>query len=666
MLTCGEVGQRSSRVLEIRVLGGLEVVRDGVPATLPPSRKTRALLAYLALARGRHRREQLCDMFWDVPDDPRGSLRWSLSKIRPIVDEVSVPRLLADRQSVELRTEATSVDLLAAQSCASLAGVAVDDLADVAKSFRGPLLSDLDLSENSGFHTWLLGMREDARKLQARLLRSLVERLAATPEAALPYARELVGVDPFDEDAWALLIATLAEAGRSGELRPQFEAGVRTLRDVGGGFGSLLRAWRAAQAASSRPDDNAKATESPAGYRASIVVLPFANLSDDPAQQFFADGITCELTTDLSRIPDMLVISRNTAFTYRNRRIDTRQIGRELSVRCVLEGEVQRSGDQVRVTVQLIDAENDAHLWAERFTGEARDLFSLQDQITRRIAVALDLELVDVEASRQIEAPDTRDYILRGRAARLRPPSRENRAEQVLLFERALALDPQSVGAQSWLAIELAARAIDLMTDTIGADIARAEDLAKRALAVAPRYSVARFAMAQVLRAQHRYDEAIAEYEAVIGLNRNWAHAYSHLGWCKLMTGSVEELIPAQEEAIRLSPRDPQIGLFYSRIGRAHLLQSRIDEAVIWCEKARNATPAAAIFRSFLASSCALKGDIQRAAAELAEARRLVADDRYASIRRVRAVTSWGTPAICGLAEATYLAGLRMAGMPDE
>ena len=653
-------------MLEIRVLGGLEVVRDGVPATLPPSRKTRALLAYLALARGRHRREQLCDMFWDVPDDPRGSLRWSLSKIRPIVDEVSVPRLLADRQSVELRTEATSVDFLAAQSCAGLAGAAADDLAGIAKSFRGPLLSDLDLPENSGFHTWLLGMREDARKLQARLLRSLVERLAATPEAGLPYARELVGVDPFDEDAWALLIATLAEAGRSGELRPQFETGLRTLRDVGGGFGSLLRAWRAAQAASSRSVDHAKAAGSPAAQRASIVVLPFANLSNDPAQQYFADGITCELTTDLSRIPDMLVISRNTAFTYKNRPIDTRQIGRELGVRCVLEGEVQRSGDQVRVTVQLIDAENDAHLWAERFTGKAGDLFALQDQITRRIAVALDLELVDVEASRQVEAPDARDYILRGRAARLRPPSRENRAEQVLLFEQALALDPQSAGAQSWLAIELAARAVDLMTDTIAADIARAEELAKRALAVAPRYSVARFAMAQVLRAQHRYDEAITEYEAVIALNRNWAHAYSHLGWCKFMTGLVEELIPVQEEAIRLSPRDPQIGLFYSRIGRAHLLQSRIDEAVIWCEKACNATPAAAIFRSFLASSCALKGDMLRAAAELDEARRLVADDRYSSIARARSVTPWGAPAICDLAEATYFAGLRMAGMPDE
>jgi tetratricopeptide (TPR) repeat protein len=248
----------------------------------------------------------------------------------------------------------------------------------------------------------------------------------------------------------------------------------------------------------------------------------------------------------------------------------------------------------------------------------------------------------------------------------LRPPSRENRAEQVLLFERALTLDPDSVAAQSWLAIELAARALDSMTDTAAADIARAEALAERALAASPRSSPARFAKGQVLRAQHRYGEAIVEYETVIALNRNWAHAYSHLGWCRFMTGSIEVLIPAQEQAIRLSPRDPQIGLFYSRIGRAHLLQSRIDEAIVWCEKARNATPAAAIFRSFLASAYALKGDTGRAAAELAEARRLAGDDRYSSIAQLRVVDSWGVPKIRALIETTYFAGLRQAGMPEE
>ena len=402
----------------------------------------------------------------------------------------------------------------------------------------------------------------------------------------------------------------------------------------------------------------------PTAPRLSIAVLPFANLSNDPEQQYFADGITGDLTSDLSRIPDMLVISRNTAFIYRGKPVDTKQIGRELGVRYVLEGDVQRSGNRVRVSAQLIDAETDAHLWAERFDGDAGDLFALQDEITNRISVALDLELVDAEAARPIERPDTRDYILRGRAVRLKPPSRENRTEAVLLFERALALDQKSVSAQSWLAIELTARALDFMTDTAAADIVRAESLADRAVAASPRNPLTRFAKGQVLRAQDRYGEAIPEYETVIALNRNWANAHSHLGWCKFVTGSIEEVIPAQERAIRLSPRDPQIGLFYFRIGFAHLLQSRIAEAIVWCEKARNATPAHPLFRALLASAYALKGEIERAGAELAEARRLVVDNRYTSIARLRAVVSWGAPK--DLVESTYFAGLRKAGVPEE
>src|SRR5262249_33813573 len=151
-----------------------------------------------------------------------------------------------------------------------------------------------------------------------------------------------------------------------------------------------------------REDGNAR-------RRLSIVVLPFANLSDDREQQYFADGITDDVTTDLSRIADMFVISRNTAFTYRNKPIDTKQIGRELDVRYELEGSVRRSGSQIRINAQLIDAEADAHLWAERFDGDTSDLFALQNEITSRIAVALDLELIGVEARGPTQHPDALD-----------------------------------------------------------------------------------------------------------------------------------------------------------------------------------------------------------------------------------------------------------------
>jgi TolB-like protein len=221
----------------------------------------------------------------------------------------------------------------------------------------------------------------------------------------------------------------------------------------------------------------------------SIVVLPFANLSNDPEQQYFADGITEDLTTDLSRIADLFVISRNTAFTFRDKQVNTKQIGRELRVRYVLEGSVRRSGDQVRISAQLIDAETDAHLWAERFERDLSDLFVLQDEVTRRIAVALELELVGIAAARPAYQPDAMDYILRGHAELSKPPARDRKDKAISLFERALTLDPQSVAAQSWLACALAGRVMENKTG-VPVDLVsqpRSNPASQRCWSMAPR-----------------------------------------------------------------------------------------------------------------------------------------------------------------------------------
>ena len=400
--------------------------------------------------------------------------------------------------------------------------------------------------------------------------------------------------------------------------------------------------------------------------RLSIVVLPFANLGSDPEQQYFADGITEDVTTDLSRITGMFVISRNTAFTYRNKPINTKQIGRELCVRYVLEGSVRRLGNQVRVNAQLIDAETDAHVWAQRFDGDTADLFALQDEITSRIATALNLALVGAEAARPTERPDALDYILRGRAAYWNAPRGLHRyADAINLFERALLLDPHSVEAQSYLASALCARG----GSTYAADIERAGGLIKQALATSPLEPMAHYARAQVLRAQKRYPEAILEYEVAIASNRNWASAYANIGDCKLWVGSLEETIPLEQQAIRLSPHDLMIGYWYEYIGNVHLLQSRTDEAIAWFEKARNADPEFDRRHAQLASAYALKGENERAAAQLAEARRLVSNDVYSSLARLRAVGNWGywgVPKVRALFEATYFVGLRKAGMPEE
>ena len=400
--------------------------------------------------------------------------------------------------------------------------------------------------------------------------------------------------------------------------------------------------------------------------RLSIVVLPFANLSDAREQQYFADGITDDLTTDISRIAGMFVISRNTAFTYRSKQVDTKQIGRELGVRYVLEGSVQRAGNQIRVTAQLIDAEADAHLWAERFDRDTDNLFALQNEITSRIAVALNLELISAEAARPTEHPAALDYILRGVAALYKPESRDSFAEAITLFEHALSLDPQSVEAQSRLAAILAGRALIGFSDSPAADLARADELIGQALAASPRYAPAHYVKGQVLRAQNRWEEAIPEYETALASNPNFVFALTGLALCKLSAGPIEEVTPLVEQAIRLSPRDPYIGARYSAIGMVHLLQSRTDEAIVWFEKARSANPALPFVHAYLASAYALKGETERAAAELAEARTLSSDDRYSSIARLQAVGYFGVPKTRALFEATYFVGLRKAGVPEE
>jgi adenylate cyclase len=399
--------------------------------------------------------------------------------------------------------------------------------------------------------------------------------------------------------------------------------------------------------------------------RLSIVVLPFANLGNDPEQQYFADGITDDLTTDLSRIGHAFVISRNTAFTYRNKAVTAKQIGRELGVRHVLEGSVRRSGNQVRVNVQLIDAETSAHLWAERFDSDLGDLFVLQNAITSRLANALNLRLTEVEAARPTDHPDAIDYIFRGHASLNKGAAPDNFAQAIDMFEHALAIDPGSLEAQSSLAVTLVSRVLTGMTDSRSADIARAKALIEKSLANAPRSTLAHFARGLVLRAEGRCEEAIPEFEMLIASDRNSSDALFFLGLCKLLIGSVDETIPLIEQAIRLSPRDPYIYSRYLVIGQVHSLQSRTEEAIVWLERARTANSGIEFPHAWLASAYALKGDLALATAELAEARRRSGGKGYFSILRMKA-GYLGVPSVRALHEATYFAGLRKAGVPEE
>ena len=418
-------------------------------------------------------------------------------------------------------------------------------------------------------------------------------------------------------------------------------------------------------AAAPAPTAMPVATIPHAAPRLSIVVLPFANLSGDQEQQYLADAISEDLTTDLSRIAGMTVIARTTAFTYRDKSVEARQIGRELNVRYVLEGSIRRAGNRIRCNAQLIDVETDAHIWAERFDLYTEDMFWLQDEVTSRIAVALDLELVDAEAARPSANPDALDYVLRGRATHNRASTRETMAEAIRLYENALVLEPGSALAKGLLAHALVGRVLDQLTDTPGADLKRADALIADVLMAAPRDAVGHFVKGQSLRARNQLAEAIHELEAAVALNRNWVVAIAALGHCKFMAGALDESIPAQEQAIRLSPRDPRLANWCWRMGMVHLLKSRLEEAIGWLQRASSANPQLPGPHAWLAAAHALEGDLDRATAELAEARRLNGDDRYTSIARFKAAVTFSAK-IDELAEPTFFAGLHLAGMPPE
>ena len=234
-------------MLAIRLLGEIDVVREGQRLPLPPSKKTRALLAYLALTGRPHRRERLCSLLWEIPDDPRGALRWSLSKLRSLVDEPGRPRILADRDLVGFDAAGADIDIVSVRR--ALAGgvdaLDTDRLRSLAQAFRGELLEGQDLPDLHDFQAWCVAEREDARRLQAQLLAALVERLKNQPDEALPFARTLVQEQPYDEAARVGLLRLSAAAGRRGEAEQQFEAGLRILREAGVGSAMLTAAWRA-------------------------------------------------------------------------------------------------------------------------------------------------------------------------------------------------------------------------------------------------------------------------------------------------------------------------------------------------------------------------------------------------------------------------------------
>ena len=398
--------------------------------------------------------------------------------------------------------------------------------------------------------------------------------------------------------------------------------------------------------------------------RFSIVVLPFTNMSNDPEQDYFIDGLIEDLTTDLGSITGSFVIARNTAFTYKGKPVDVRQVGRDLNVRYVLEGSARKLQNSMRINAQLIDAESGAHLWADRFDGDIGNLAALSEEVTARLARALSLSMVDAEARRASRtlSPDALDLVLRGNALMNRPRSRENSFEARKLFEAAYRLDADNFEALTGLAW------IDVDTFRFGwsetpiEGLARADEEIDRALILAPNHATAHWIKGEILVEQGKADEALAAFDACIAIDRNHSPAHDWRGYAKVFVGRAEETEADVLRAIRLSPKDPRLAIMLGHIGFAKLHLGKLDDAIARVRQALAVNPKMSLGLLYLASAYGLQGDLDKARAALVEHRRAVPGYSIAKYRLRRISKN----SVFLEQNDRFIEGLRKAGLPER
>ncbi len=402
--------------------------------------------------------------------------------------------------------------------------------------------------------------------------------------------------------------------------------------------------------------------EKPGQARLSILVLPFANLSGDASHDYFVDGVTESLTTDLSRMRGMRVIARNTAFTFKRKAVDLKQVGRELSVRYVLEGSVQRGGNRMRVNVQLVDAESGNHFWADRFDKPVADLFDMQDEIVARVANQLGVELVAAEARRAEHAPNpsSMDLYFQGMAWRNKGHTLEYVSQARSFFERALALDPRNVGALVGSATVDADIAATYSADDRWERLASAEAALTQALSVAPDHALAHVTMGVVQIYTNRAAQGIAECERALALDPNLAEAHPIIGIGKYVIGRFEETEAHVQEAIRLSPRDKYLSAWLVIAGIGKLYLGNDDEAVTYFRRSIEVNRNHPAAQYFLAGALALVGRLEEAQRAV---RAAMALHRDFTVSRFRVGAASDNPRYL-TARERLCDGMRQAGVP--
>jgi TolB-like protein len=655
---------------ELRLLGPLSLAVDGHEMHQLP-RKADALLALLALQPGRPiAREAVADFLWTDrgPEQARHSLRQTLLVLRRSVGN---DMILAEGNSLLIAPGTLAVDAIEFEARAASTDRGV--LAEAAALYRGELL------ENRGpvasrFDDWVAVERSRFAALAANILRRLAAAYATAGEieTAMVAAMRLVTIDNLREDSHRLLIELLARAGRRAEALRRFEAVAELLkRELGVqpddetiALVRRIRMESSTPAATDRPElatpGAAIAIDKtlpqavrppPMPDKASVAVLPFQNMSGDPEQEYFVDGMVEEIITALSRIRWLLVIARNSSFTYKGQAVDVRQVGRELGVRYVLEGSVRKAGNRVRISAQLIDAGSGAHLWADRFDGSLEEIFELQDRVASSVAGVIEPALQAAEAARSAGRPtaDLTAYDLYLRAHAMIWSSARQIPDALPLLEQAIARDPCYGPALAWAAYCCFRLILDGRSDN-PAHRLKGIDFARRALEVAGDDPGI---LANAAQALAYFGEDIGAMMALVDraleLNPNFARAWHVSGVLRMEAGQPDISIAHVQTSLRLSPR-ARVGTALAIIGEAHFLARRFDEAAPNLLLAIQEDPSLTVPYRYLAACYAHMG-------RLTEAREIVA--------RLRAISSVVIPNASFLRNAEqrelYLSGLRLA-----
>jgi len=601
----------SGPTLHLRLLGPLTVVRNGVEVPLPASRKVRALIALLAVA-SPVTRSRLCELLWDVPNDPRGELRWCLSKLRGVLDDETHARVRTESDSVALDLSDCFVDIAELEKAlqAGTEGLDLAPLQAMNSLFMGDFAEGLEIDRNPQFASWLSAQRRRFRLLHINVLEELAGRLGDESKARFGFLEQWLQISPFDRRAHELMLKALLRSGRIREAEEHLAATIQSFETEGLDWLPIRAWWNAARAHTPNVETKTRAIEQPAPTtprRAAMCIMPFVDRTPGgPEQRALTDGLTDDLITRLAKLRALFVIARGSVFALRERNIPPDEAGRLLNVDYVVNGSLQQSGGRIVVHAELADARASRVVWADEFTCKADDAWRVPDDISNRIVASVAEEIEAAERNRAILKPpnclDAWEAYHRGLWHMYRFSSDDNdRAAH--FFQMSLRQDPTFARAHAGLSFTHFQNAFLHRPQERRQEIDRAYETAGNSLVADDRDPAAHWAMGRALWLRGNQDQALREIEQALSLSPNFALGHYTLGFVHGQSGDPRVAIASSEYSRQLSPFDPlMFGMLCSR-AMGHLRLGQYQDAADWACKGA-ARPNAHVHIRAIAAGC--------------------------------------------------------------